>query len=353
MIASRSVCFFARVSSPDLLETVEFYAQDIRILRELGYDVRLATRLRDLARPADLYFLWWWTWAFAPLAVAGLLGRRALVTGTFDLHVFAVRALHQRLLMRLALRRADINLFISDMERTSVPAALPTNRPVYAPLGVDTDTYAPGETGSAGADVLSIGWLDGGNAERKGFFDLVRAMPVVAAAVPEVRLLIAGREGSGIAIIRALALQHCVADRVVLLGEVPVEEKIRLMQRCSVYAQPSHHEGFGLAILEAMSCGAPVVTCPSGAVPEVVGDCALLVPPGDPVALASAIISLLQDATLRRALGACARVRAVEQYPLSRRMREIARLLAILDPGGPAARWAAAECGRGDGTIDA
>jgi hypothetical protein len=57
------ICFFAKVDSPEVLERVNFYAQDIRILRELGYEVVVATRLKDIPFGCDLYYIWWWSWA--------------------------------------------------------------------------------------------------------------------------------------------------------------------------------------------------------------------------------------------------------------------------------------------------
>src|SRR5438045_243642 len=62
---SETVCFFAKVHDPAMLDRIEFYAQDIRILRDLGYRVSLAVSPWQLTR-ADIYFVWWWTWAFAP-----------------------------------------------------------------------------------------------------------------------------------------------------------------------------------------------------------------------------------------------------------------------------------------------
>ena len=73
-------------------------------------------------------------------------------------------------------------------------------------------------------------------------------------------------------------------------------------------------EGFGMPIAEAMACGLPVVAARGGALPEVVGDAGLLVPPRDPVALAAAIDKLLGDPPLRRRLGRAARKRVLARF---------------------------------------
>jgi hypothetical protein len=60
------VCFFARVSDKRLFERMEFYKQDIDILRELGYEVAVATSWCEIPLDVDFYFLWWWQWGFLP-----------------------------------------------------------------------------------------------------------------------------------------------------------------------------------------------------------------------------------------------------------------------------------------------
>lgn len=66
---------------------------------------------------------------------------------------------------------------------------------------------------------------------------------------------------------------------------------------------PSIYEGFGLPAAEAMSCGAPVISTTAGALPEVVGDAGILVPPRDPGAIADAMRALLDDENKRREMG--------------------------------------------------
>jgi glycosyltransferase involved in cell wall biosynthesis len=324
----RRVCFFAKVADPALLSRVEFYAQDLRILAELGYEVRIATRLRDL-RAADLYFVWWWTWAFAPLGLAKLLRAPTIVTGVLDLPWWDPRPAHQKWLMRAALRGADVNVFCSEMEYREVPARLPTRAPRYIPLSVDTARYSP-DGSPEDRIVLSVGWLQAGNAERKGMYDVVRAAPLVHAVHPDIRFVIAGEHGTGYADLLALARALGAEPYVSFPGAVSAEEKIRLMRRCAVYLQPSRLEGFGVAILEALSCGAPVVTRAAGAVGEVVGDAAQLVRGDSPDDVARAVLQVLDDDRRRADLRRRGRARALSTYAHARRRDAIASLIAEL-----------------------
>jgi glycosyltransferase involved in cell wall biosynthesis len=106
--------------------------------------------------------------------------------------------------------------------------------------------------------------------------------------------------------------------KVRFLGPVSRDELPRFYRRAAVAVFPSQGEAFGLACVEAMSCGAAVVNTADGSGPELIeaGESGLLVEPGDSGALASAIVRLLNDAALRSRLGAAARCRVVENFDL-------------------------------------
>jgi glycosyltransferase involved in cell wall biosynthesis len=314
------------------LEQIEFYAQDIRILRELGFDVRIVTSLRDLV-VADLYFCWWWTWAFIPALLAKVLSRPLIVTGVFDLHLFDRRPAIHRALMRYALRAASANVFLSRLEESQVAQHFRVAAPHYIPLGVDTKLYRPGDYDHVREDiVLTVAWLQAGSAERKGVPDSIMAAARLRRRQSGVRLVIVGEKASGYPRLRDLVDQLAVSDSVAFLGAVSRSKKIELMQRCKIYIQPSQFEGFGVALLEAMSCGAAVLTRPVGAIPEVVGDAAFLVREPGIEPLEQGLWELFQNGTLRADLGQSARSRAETVFPFERRKRELAALIQDVLP---------------------
>lgn len=101
-------------------------------------------------------------------------------------------------------------------------------------------------------------------------------------------------------------------ENVEVRGYVPEKELIDLYQQADVFYFPTHHEGFGLPVLEAMAAGCAVVTSDAYAVPEVAGDTAVLADPTDVDEHVAAIRRLLGDADERRALGQAASERARE-----------------------------------------
>jgi alpha-1,3-rhamnosyl/mannosyltransferase len=94
------------------------------------------------------------------------------------------------------------------------------------------------------------------------------------------------------------------------LGWVGANHRNELLRNAAVFAYPSLYEGFGLPPLEAMAAGVPVVATAAGAVPEVTGGAARLVPVGDSEALAEALAAVLDDQAERARLIAAGRARA-------------------------------------------
>jgi glycosyltransferase involved in cell wall biosynthesis len=155
--------------------------------------------------------------------------------------------------------------------------------------------------------VLSIGTIE----PRKNFPHLVRAFGSVASAYPDLRLVIAGRDGPGRpALDDAIScLPSVVGDRVVLAGHVDDAGRRALLDAASVVAYPSIYEGFGFPLLEAWTAGVPVVAARAGSIPEVAGDAALLVDPGDPLVFAGALERVITDTATRTDLVARGRDR--------------------------------------------
>jgi glycosyltransferase involved in cell wall biosynthesis len=143
----------------------------------------------------------------------------------------------------------------------------------------------------------------------KGLDVLLRALPLVRAEVAGVRLIVAGREGNHTAALRALIGELGIGDGVTFLGsrsDVP-----ELLCAADLFVLPTRREGFPGAVLEAMALEVPIVTTAIPAVSEAVvdGEHAVLVPPDDPGALATAVVAALTspEACRERALAALAR----------------------------------------------
>jgi glycosyltransferase involved in cell wall biosynthesis len=155
----------------------------------------------------------------------------------------------------------------------------------------------------------------GGFDLRKNVQRIIRSYAALPAALQdEYQLVIAGRlHLLGHPLYpdpRPLVRELGLGDRIIFTGQIREQDKAPLYSGAAVFVFPSLYEGFGMPVLEAMACGAPVVTSDSSALPEVVGDAGLLVNPYSQPAITEAMATLLEDPRRRAELGARARARS-------------------------------------------
>jgi glycosyltransferase involved in cell wall biosynthesis len=142
-----------------------------------------------------------------------------------------------------------------------------------------------------------------GTAEpRKDLPGLVRAFDAIADQQPDVALVLAGPPGWGEQALEAAIDAATARDRIVRTGWVTQPDLAALLAQASVLAYPSLYEGFGFPPLQAMAAGVPVVATRAGSLPEVLGEAAALVEPGDHDGLAEALARCLGDDEARRRL---------------------------------------------------
>lgn len=179
------------------------------------------------------------------------------------------------------------------------------------PLGVDTDLFAPAD-GRVPGRIVAVASAD---RPLKGVVHLLEAVAKLRTDHDVELQLVSNLEPGGPTERRITELG--IGDAVHVVNNISDQELASLLASAEVMCVPSLYEGFSLPTVEAMSCGTPVVASRAGALPEVVGDdgtCAVLVEPGDPEALASAIRDLLDSPETRERLGSAGRRRALDRY---------------------------------------
>jgi glycosyltransferase involved in cell wall biosynthesis len=203
--------------------------------------------------------------------------------------------------VRSAARRAARVLTVSQSTKTDVVSMLGVapQRIAVTPLGVD-ERFQPvppdriaqwrHERGCHRPFILAVGTLE----PRKNLPTLLRAFSRLVAEVPH-DLMLVGPEGWLTRELEATLARLQLGDRVRLTGYVADAELPLWYAAAAAFVFPSFYEGFGLPVLEAMACGAPVITSNVSALPEVAGDAALLVNPDDEAALAEAILRVVTD----------------------------------------------------------
>lgn len=198
----------------------------------------------------------------------------------------------------LASKRDAMRLFGLPEDKITVVGAGVEER--FRPLPDEACEPVRRRYGLAWPFVLGVSTLE----PRKNFDGLIRAFAQArrAADLPH-HLVIAGSKGWMTESIFAEVQRQGVGDLVHFLGFVPDEDLPALYHLADLFAFPSHYEGFGIPVLEAMACGTPVVCSDTSSLPEIAGDAAWLVPTGDDAALAAALAALLTDDLARKELG--------------------------------------------------
>jgi glycosyltransferase involved in cell wall biosynthesis len=264
---------------------------------------------------------------------AGLPAIAKVAGGGPDGDLARLRRAHLLWTLPLLRRLHRVVAISAEIEAELAAHGFGADRIVRIPNGVDVIRFAPPpdpeaawrETGLGPETVLFLGRLEA----EKGANVALHAWEKVVRSRPAAKLVLAG-DGPTRAELEAEVRRLGLENRVRFLGARPDPET--LLRASQVFVLPSRSEGMSNALLEAMATGLPCVATRVGGnrdllEHEVTG---LLVPPGDPEALADALAALLGCAELRARLGAAARAVAVEEYRMDRVLQRYAELYAVL-----------------------
>ena len=197
----------------------------------------------------------------------------------------------------------DALLTVSRATREDVVTLLGVDRDRVFAIGAaaDENRFSPGRDDSLDPTlsalgvrppfVLSVAGMD----ERKNVARLIEAVGRTSTPVPLQLVLSHDVTAPERDHLFALASKHGMADRLVVTGRVSDVVLRELYRRCGVFALASRYEGFGLPLLEAMLCGAPVIAGHNSSQPEVVGDAGYLVEPDDVEGMARILTRVTQD----------------------------------------------------------
>src|SRR6266702_5628059 len=177
------------------------------------------------------------------------------------------------------------------------------------PLGVDTRLFHPRSRPRADGRILAVASAD---SPVKGVATLLRAVGKLATE-RNVHLIVVGKPAAGGPTERLVA-ELALGDRVRFVTGITDRELAGLAASAEIAVVPSLYEGFSLPAVEHMASGTPLIASRTGALPEVTGDAAVLVEPGNPEVLAAALRDLLDSPAERARLGAAAWQRVQERF---------------------------------------
>lgn len=220
----------------------------------------------------------------------------------------AVRRLYDFTLGKFALSMIDHVIALTQKEKKYLEAlGVPDNEVSVIPHGIDLKKFMnppnPNDFREkynvTGSIVLFVGRLA---PRHKGLPFLVKAIPIVSKEEPNTTFVFVGPDAGIKTELVKLSHKLGVNRKTMFLGTVDDDDLVKAYHACDLFVLPSILEPFGIVLLEAMASGKPIVASDIDGIPEVVrhGENGLLVPPRDVNRLASAIITLLQDACMAK-----------------------------------------------------
>jgi phosphatidyl-myo-inositol alpha-mannosyltransferase len=243
------------------------------------------------------------------------------------------RALHAaQPILASALEKISGRIAVAEAARSTLVEHLGGDA-VLIPNGLHVTRYQkaeplPGFPGTGG----TLGFLGRMDEPRKGLDILLAAFCLMAPERPGLRLLIAGASGDAGDVLATVPA--ALRDRVVILGRVSDEDRVRMLHSVDVFCAPNTGgESFGYGLVEAMASGAPIVASDLEAFRQVLhgGEAGKLFPTGDPAALAAAAGQLLDDPARRAALSKAAAL-AVREFDWSVVARDVLRVYQAVAP---------------------
>jgi glycosyltransferase involved in cell wall biosynthesis len=187
---------------------------------------------------------------------------------------------------------------------------IPKERFRIVPNGIDTDVFYPVPEIERERGRIIV--TNSSDTPLKGLYYLLQAVAEISKT-HRIRLFVVGtpkKNGAVVKLIKDLGIGHMVT----FTGRIDNKEFVEQYARASIAVVPSVYEGFGLPAGEAMACGVPVISTTGGALPEVVGDAGILVPPADCLALGEAIKDLLDNPEKADALGRSGYIRVHDNF---------------------------------------
>jgi glycosyltransferase involved in cell wall biosynthesis len=240
------------------------------------------------------------------------------------IHGSGLRSAVRFLLTRVMLNNCDHVIAVSEYTKREVLTISSPRKISVVYHGIDSERFSPREPKNGSILTVAAGrtW---DQVLRKGLDRFIQ----LANLLPETEFTIVGEA--------ALhpKFRNMVPSNVQITGEVRAHLLLSFYRRASFYCQLSRHEGFGVAVAEAMACKCVPVVSDSGALPEVVGTCGLKVREGDSCLAAKKIKETKKARVRMRDLGDLARLRVIQEFPLEKRascLRHIIRHV-VLSPG--------------------
>lgn len=269
----------------------EYYKNDRDILEdistELYYSNNFISFLLSVLK-VDCIYCWWWHTSILQIFIGKLLGKKVVCTGAIHMYdysgskeTFFKRNYIYRLIHKISLYLADANLFLTNDQKNQITSHIKVNNPlvVYSSLEkkhLDNHTRLLKNKNYYNKIIIaSTLWLTKSSFKRKGLFEILDALELLNDQ--NFIFYIIGKKGDGYNKLINKVKNLKINSKVKIFTDVTSERKFEILETANLYLQPSHYEGLGNAVIEAMSRGCVPVVSRFASQPEVIGESGFIV----------------------------------------------------------------------------
>ena len=227
-----------------------------------------------------------------------------------------------RAIVKMYMNRFDKVICLSNSWESSLVREFGLTKTIVLPNAVKMPSVRAADRDTTEAlNVLFLGLI----GDRKGVFDLLDAVEIAVSGDADIHVAVGGN-GEVARLLSRVSHSILLKHRVRYLGWISGVEREQAFASAHAFALPSRAEGMPMSIIEAMSYGLPIISCPVGGIPELVSDgqSGILVPPGNPEHLAAVLQRLAKDERGRREMASEAYARVKHRFDLRIHLEQLA-----------------------------
>lgn len=269
----------------------EYYKNDRDILEDISTELYYSNNFISFlfyVLKADYIYCWWWHKSILQIIIAKLLGKKVVCTGAIHMfdysgskETFFKRNYIYRLFIKISLSLADANLFLTNDQKKQITSHIKVNNPlvVYSSLEKKhLDNHRrllKNKNYSNKTIIASTLWLTESSIKRKGLFEILEALELLNDQ--NFIFYIIGKKGNGYNKLINKVQNLKINNKVKIFTDVTSKKKFEILETANLYLQPSHYEGLGNAVIEAMSRGCVPLVSRFSSQPEVIGEYGFIV----------------------------------------------------------------------------
>ena len=263
-----------------------YYRNDISILRNLGFQVKLSRNIFDYLMfwKYDIAFFYFYRYSALAAVFAKLFHKKTIFTGGIDYLESSFATKRQKriqgIFFKICNLFSDGNIIVSTTDYNNIAHLYHGSAPDKCRMSfhvIDTAKFI--YKGEPKQKIIStIAWMvNKDNVYRKGVDKTIMAFAKFIHLFPNYKLIIAGPSGDGSKEVLKLIEELKMKEYIYYLGAISETEKIDLLKQSMIYSQLSIYEGFGIAAIEALAAGNVVVHSGNGGLKDAVSDCGIIV----------------------------------------------------------------------------